>query len=364
MARPVWRGRAIAAIVGALLFATACQVARTPAPVGVGLLKVGAPLRLTERPALSPVAWAPDGEALAFTDGGGVWIAPLDRTRGRERKVTAARHATAVDWSAGTGLLAYIDQGTVVVVRPDGTRKRRIPLIGAGGAPAFATHLAWAPRGDRLAVAVRDAADGALGRGGRVWLLGADGGSRRQVFAAPAGQMVGALGWYPDSLFLFIGIGPDGSVTRLLRWRITYLDRRNVVAGFPAVLAPTLSPNGEWIAFATPEAGGGYQVWVVAAAGRSAPRRIGGGGRIGGVTWAPASDKVAFTRVLDEARGEIWIADADGRGRRRVAQFVAEFPDPALPLVARWSPDAATLAYGSNSGSYTGHVWVVPLERQ
>lgn len=68
--------------------------------------------------------------------------------------------------------------------------------------------------------------------------------------------------------------------------------------------------------------------------------------------------------MLDEARGEIWIADADGRGRRRVAQFVAEFPDPALPLVARWSPDAATLAYGSNSGSYTGHVWVVPLERQ
>ncbi len=355
-----------AALLAALLLTAGCQVARTPAPVGVGLLRVGGPLRLSDRPALSPVAWAPDGKAVAFTDGGGVWIAPLDRTRGRERKVTAARHATHVDWSAGTGLLAYIDQGTLVMVRPDGSKKWRIPLIGAGGAPAFATHLAWAPRGDRLAVAAGDAASTGGGRrGGGVWLVGANGGSVRQVFEAPTGQAVGALGWYPNSLFLFIGIGPDGSVSRLLRWRIAYLDRRNLLVGFPTLLAPVLSPNGAWIAFAAPGAGGDHQVWVEAADGRSAPRKIeGGGGRIGGVTWAPSSDKIAFSRVLDEARGEIWIADVDGRGSRRIAQFVAEFPDPDLPLVARWSPDAAVIAYGSNSGNYTGHVWIVPLDRQ
>ncbi|MGH7753163.1 MAG: hypothetical protein ACREN5_10125, partial [Gemmatimonadales bacterium] len=84
-------------LIGLLLATAGCQVARTPAPVGVGLLRVGPPLRLTARPALSPVSWAPDGATLAFTDGEGVWIAPLDRTRGREQKVTAAGHATAVD---------------------------------------------------------------------------------------------------------------------------------------------------------------------------------------------------------------------------------------------------------------------------
>ncbi|HEV8338142.1 MAG TPA: hypothetical protein VGR25_00605 [bacterium] len=346
------------------MLATACQVARTPAPVGVGLLRVGAPLRLTDRPALSPVSWAPDGAALAFTDGAGVWIAPLDRTRGRERKVTAAGHATAVDWSVGTGLFAYIDQGTVVVVRPDGKEKRRIPLRASGGASAFATHLAWAPQGDRLAVAVRDGTTAAAR--GAVWLVSADGGRRSPIFAAPRGQTVNALGWYPDSLFLFIGIGSSGPVTRLLRWRITYPDRRTLPLGFPGVIAPVLSPNGEWIAFAAASPGGGGEsVWVIRADGRSRPRQVGDGtGRVGGVTWAPSSDKIAFTRILGEGRGEIWIADGDGRGRRRITQFIAEFPDPDLPLVVRWSPDGRALAYGSDSGTFQGHVWIVTLERQ
>jgi Tol biopolymer transport system component len=352
------------ALLAALLFTAGCQVARTPAPVGVGLLRVGPPVRLTDRPALSPVAWAPDGAALAFTDGGGVWIAPLDRTRARARKVSAAGHATAVDWSVGTGLLAYIDRGAVVVLRPDEKGKRGIPIPSASGAPAFATHLAWAPQGDRLAVAVRDGSTGSSR--GAVWLVSPDGGRRNQVFLAPPGQTVGALGWYPDSLFLFIGIGADGPVTRLLRWRITYLDRRTLPVGVARMVAPVLSPNGEWIAFAAASSGGGGgSVWVVAADGRSAPRQVGDGtGRVGGVTWAPTSDKVAFTRILDEGRGEIWIADGDGRGRRRIAQFVAEFPDPDLPLVARWSPDAHVLAYGTNNGTYRGHVWTVTLDRQ
>ncbi len=352
--------------VVAVLLATGCEVARTPAPVGVGLLRVGQPLRLSGRPALSPVSWAPDGATLAFTDGDGVWIAPLDRTRGREQKVTAAGHATAVDWSPGTGLLAYIDQGTVVVVRPNGRGKRRIPLRAAGGGSAFATALVWAPHGDRLAVAVRD------GRTGAVWLVSADGGRRNRVFPAPpgdpapAGYTVGALGWYPDSLFLFIGIGPDGAVSRLLRRRITYPDRRTLPLGVPRAIVPVLAPDGKWIAFAAASSGGGGEaVWVVAEDGRSAPRQVGDGtGRVGDVRWAPSSDKVAFTRILGEGRGEIWIADADGRGRRRIAQFVAEFPDPDLPLVVRWSPDGRTLAYGSDSGTFQGHVWIVTLERQ
>lgn len=361
----------VAALLAAILTVAACQVRREPAPVGVGLLKVGAPVRLTDRPALSPVAWAPDGGALAFTDGGGVWVAPLDRTRGRERKVTAARHATLVDWSPGTGLLAYIDQGAVVVVRLDGSGRRRIPLPASpgGGDPAFATHLAWAPQGDRLAVATRErsaVASGTARRGNSVWLVSADGGFRRRIFDAPAGQTVGALGWYPDSLFLFIGIGPNGSVTRLLRWRISYLDRSNLPLDVPEVYSPVLSPNGQWIAYAAPDPRADQEhVWIAPADGRGAARRVSeGAGRVGGLAWAPSSDKVAFSRVLDEARGEVWIADVDGGGRRRVAEFVAEFPDPDLPLVVRWSADGRALAYGSNSGTYTGHVWIVPLARQ
>ena len=360
--------RPLTAALAVLLLLSACQVRRGPAPAGVALLRIGAPVRLTDRAALSPAAWAPDGTSLAYADGRGLWIATV---QGRERKVTAVGVATQVDWSRVAGLLAYIDRGEVMVVRPDGTGRRRLTLP-AEGAP-FATHLTWAPGSDELAVAVR------LARGpvrSAVWLLSADGRSRRRILpgqgpagAVPGDFTVSALAWYPDSLFLFIGLSPEGEggVTRLWRWRIRYPDRRVLPQPFPEIFTPRLSPDGRWIAIAAPATPQAAQldVWAVRTDGSGAPRRLSPqAGRITSLAWAPTSDKVAFARVLDEAHGEIWLADVDGGGRVRAAEFVAEFPDPHLPLVVRWSGDGRHLAYGSNSGSYTGPVWIISLERR
>lgn len=351
-----------AALAVALIF-TACQVRRAPAPVSVALLKVGPPTRLTDRAALSPVAWAPDGQALAYSDAQGLWVVSL---AGRERKVTAVGVATQVDWSRPTGLLAYIDRGDIMVVRSDGTKRQRISLPVSQGRPAFATRLVWAPGSDRMAVAVRES--GGTDRNA-VWLVSADGASRRRVFEAPPGQTVAALEWFPDSLYLFIGLAPEGAagVSRLLRWRIAYPDRRILPQPFLEIIAPHLSPNGRWIAFVA-SAGRGADadhVWAVRVDGSGQPRRLSGDAkRITSLAWAPASEAVAFARVLDDSRGEVWVADVEGGGRVRVAEFVAEFPDPNLPLVVRWSRDGRHLAFGSNSGSYTGPVWVVRLDRR
>ena len=360
--------RPLTAALAVLVLLSACQVRRGPAPAGVALLRIGAPVRLTDRAALSPAAWAPDGTSLAYADGRGLWIATV---QGRERKVTAVGVATQVDWSRPTGRLAYIDRGEVMVVRPDGTGRRRLPLPPEGG--PFATHLAWSPGSDELAVAVR------LARGpvrSAVWLLSASGASRRPILpgqgpggAVPRDLTVSALDWYPDSLFLFIGLSREGEdeTTRLLRWRIRYPDRRALPQSFPGIFFPHLSPDGRWIAFAAPATPQGTQwhVWAARADGSAAPRRLTPqSGRITSLAWAPTSDKVAFARVLDEAHAEIWLADVDGGGRVRAAEFVAEFPDPNLPLVVRWSGDGRHLAYGSNSGSYTGPVWIISLERR
>lgn len=355
------------AVAGVVLLLTACQVQRGPAPVGVTLLRVGSPTRLTDRAALSPVAWAPDGRTLAYGDNQGVWVVPL---AGRERKVAAVGVATQVEWSGRTGLIAYIDRGQVRVVRPDGTGRRRLALP-VEGAP-FATQLAWAPGSDELAVAVR--LTGAAARAA-VWLLSPDGRMRRLILPAtgphgtvPPDQTVAALQWYPDSLFLFIGMAPEGGagVTRLWRWRIRYPDRRALPQPYPVISRPRLSPDGRWIAFvASSAAQSPPHVWALRADGTGEPRRLSPqGGRITSLAWAPASDKVAFARVLDESHGEVWLADVNGGGRVRAADFVAEFPDPNLPLVVRWSGDGRHLAYGSNSGSYTGPVWIVSLERR
>ncbi len=358
----------LAAGLAALLLFSACQVRRGPAPVSVALLRIGPPARLTDRAALSPPAWSPDGRALAYADGRGLWIVSLD---GKERKVSAVGVATQVAWSGPTGLLAYIDRGQVFVVHPDGGMRRRIVLPAEGA--VLATHLAWAPGSDELAVAAR------LGKGpghSAVWLVSADGRMRRQVLpgAGPGGEIppglaVEALQWFPDNLFLFIGLGPEGGggVSRLLRWRIRYPDRRVLSQPFPRIFWPQLSPDGARVAFAATDtaASSTLHAWAARADGRGAPRRLSPQpGRITGLSWAPTSDKVAFARVLDEARGEIWLADVDGGGRVRAAEFRAEFPDPGLPLVVRWSGDGRHLAYGSNSGSYTGPVWVVSLERR
>ncbi len=364
---PIGFPRALAVIVAVLFVVAGCQVQRAPAPVGVALLRLGAPVRLTDRAALSPVAWAPDGQSLAYADGQGLWISTL---AGRERKVTPVGVATQVEWSKAAGLLAYIDRGVVMVVRTDGAGRRRLPLP-SEGAP-FVTHLAWAPGGADLAVAARTT------RGtvrSVVWLLSADGRMRRQILpaqgpggAVPAGLAVAALQWYPDGLFLFIGLSPEGAagMTRLWRWRIRYPDRRVLPMPFSELLLPRLSPDGQWIAFAaSPAVGAEPLVWATRVDGRGSPRRLSPhSGRFTSLAWAPTSDKVAFARVLDESHGEIWLADVDGGGRVRAAEFTAEFPDPNLPLVVRWSGDGRHLAFGSNSGSYTGPVWIIVLERK
>jgi len=365
--RPVlWRGPLAAGLAALLL--VACQVRRGPAPASVALLRIGSPWRLSDRAALSPPAWSPDGKALAYADGQGLWIVSL---QGKERKVTAVGVATQVAWSGPTGLLAYIDRGQVFVVHPEGGPRRRLILPAEGA--ALATHLAWAPGSDELAVAARMV--GSPGRSA-VWLISADGRMRRQVLPGvgpgggiPQGLVVEALQWFPDSLFLLIGLGPEGGggVSRLLRWRIRYPDRRVLPQPFPRIFSPQIAPDGLRIAFAAPDSAGpsALHAWATRVDGSGAPRRLSPqAGRITGLAWAPTSDKVAFARVLDEARGEIWLADVDGGGRVLAAEFRAEFPDPGLPLVVRWSGDGRHLAYGSNSGSYTGPVWVIRLERR
>lgn len=345
---------AIAVVVA--LVAAGCQVRRAPAPETTRQLQVASVRRIIERAALSPAAWAPDGRRIAYSAGTGLWVATLD---GREQEISSVEVATTLSWSRSLNLLALVDRGVLWTVRDDGTERRRVDL------PGFAVQALWAPGSDRLAVVLRRLLDGAPRF--ELWLVSRDGGFQRMVARAPAGRAIRDLQWFPDSLYLLYGLSaPSDQVSdEAWRVRVSYPDRRRITLPAPVVQL-RLAPSGRLIAYVAGEE-------IEDGRGRVTVSRLDGSGRFvvtpdtgrySALAWSPQGDKLAFAEVKNEANADIWIADADGSGRLQVFIYPLEFSDPSIVLSAAWAPDGRRLVFGTNSGSFTGPIWLATLARR
>ncbi len=333
----------------AVLLAAGCQVRRDPAPVGVGLLRVVGVARATDRAALSPVAWSADGRRFAYGTRDGVWVHGLDDLAGA--RIAQGAAVTAVAWSGAADVLAYIDRGVLFTVRPDGRERRRIPLRGV------ASHPAWAPGGDRLVTIVHQ--PGGAVPSARLWILSPDGALLRDVQWDPRGHGVAALGWYPDSLYLFVGLAaPDGeTIAEWWRVRIAYPDVRRLPGPPARVVESLLAPNGEWIAYVE-SATGGERASIVRRDGTGQRAVSPVTRRISGLAWAPHSDKLAYGVLTGDAQVEVYVAAVATGDRVPVVSYRPEFPDPPAGITLSWSPDGSRLAYGTNTGSTLGPVWL------
>jgi Tol biopolymer transport system component len=320
--------------------------------VGVGVLQVREVARATERPALSPVAWSGDGRRFAYGTRDGVWVQAV--SEGRDERIVRGGVVSAVAWSAPADVIAYVDRGALSTVRPDGRDRRAIPLSG------LVTAIAWAPGGDRLAAVAR-ASEGAEDQ--LIW-TSPEGTVVRRIQWDPRGKRIVGLGWFPDMLHLFVALAPPGGDVATEWWsiRIAYPDFVKIAGPARAALDSVLSPSGQWIAFVTAD-GGRQRAFAVRADGTGLHPLSPAVSRISGLAWSRGSDKVAYGVIVSETQAEIYVVGAAGAPSQRVAAYTVEFPDPSLALSVVWAPDDAHLAYGTNTGSLSGPVWMARLQR-
>jgi dipeptidyl aminopeptidase/acylaminoacyl peptidase len=107
-------------------------------------------LAFAYHPALSP-----DGKRIAYFDGmydhsHNLWVVNADGTERRlllDDELSAAGHVRALTWSPDGEWLAFTTDGSLYVVRPDGTGLRRVVSGGFATAPA----VQWSPDGSRIA---------------------------------------------------------------------------------------------------------------------------------------------------------------------------------------------------------------------
>lgn len=339
-----------AAVTVAALVLSGCEVRRRAAPVGVGFLRVAEVVRATDRAALSPLAWSPDGRRFAYGGRDGVWIHRLGDAAGA--KIVTGEAVTAVAWSAATDTLAYIDRGVLWTIRPDGGNHRKIPIQGVVSRPV------WAPGGDRLAVAVQPAGQGAVGA--QVWWTSPDGTVIRQILWDSRGKRIGALGWFPDALYLFVGlVAADGDAT--VEWwkvRIAYPDFRRLADPPRPALHPVLSPSGEWIAFVVGETGR-ERAYAVRPDGTGLHPVSAPAARVTGLAWSRDGDKLAYGLSAGDTQAEIHVAAVSGAPSHLVASHRPESAGPGAGVSVAWAPDDAHLAYGTNTGTTAGAIWLV-----
>lgn len=346
-----------------------CTVERVPIGAGPPFLRAAGLARVSDLHAVSPPAWAPDGRLLAFSTADAVWSvrpAPGDVDR---RRVAPIAGVERVAWSPDGRTVALLAGGRLLAVALDDPAPHA--LVSADGV----RQAAWPPPGRTIFERTADGGPGpvfATGAGPAtlLWIVRADGRAVR-IASLPPNLDVRAITWLAGNAGVAVAAGRRGEAAD----RVLYLRPGARAAPRTERLPagahdPVPSPEGRFIAYLQDEgelasgggAGAGSRVAVVRADG-SGRRVLTPPGRYSGLAWSPADTVLAYARQ-EGGRIAIEIADVLTGERLWIGDYRPAAAVSPAPLAIVWAPDGMRLAFGTDTGTRDGFVWVATLERR
>jgi Tol biopolymer transport system component len=311
--------------------------------------------------------WAASGSATAGGTGAGLiayssypgcGIYVKDVKGGPARRVT--KSCAAAEWSPDGKWIAFVDSrhipkshpcryddrvecpAEIYVVRPDGTRERRVTPPGVG------TRVpSWSPDSSRLVFA-RDFPQ-------QLYVIGLDGRGLRRLTSSQF-DYEGSPSWSANGREVaFIG-GDDVYVINLVGHQRRLTNSKAKRDGpFRSV---AWSPDGRWIAYS------GYRPyfqgfpWIFLTDPRGKRHRVVSRTDLpllGSYAWSPDSTRLVYQAGSEADEKGLWtIAVATGRPRQvaRVSGFLS-WNDPS------WSPSGTRLVVGQSDAGNPKGIWVM-----
>jgi Tol biopolymer transport system component len=201
-----------------------------------------------------------------------------------------------------------------------------------------ATRASWSAGHDTIAFTGTTSAGKSS-----VWLIDGDGTRPHALETSGLSDRALYPSWYPDGAHVAVLDGKEQAIKRVARKDgavEAVTDPRQVLTGMASV-----SPDGEWIAFAgQPNTGLPYDqtknaIWLLRPPGLPRPlESTAPQGRT--PAWSPDGQWLAFQSNRGSADGShaAFIVNRDGTGLRRVSAYELDANHPV------WSPDARSLA--------------------
>jgi Tol biopolymer transport system component len=149
---------------------------------------------------------------------------------------------------------------------------------------------------------------------------------------------------------------PEGAPEIL---RVVLADGEAPTRLFPAGTvrrSPSVSPTGEWIAFAIWNDEGISEIYRVRRDGTGLQQLTSSGEDDDQPSWSPDGQQIVFRSWRRGRSGEIWVMNADGSQQRNLTPDVGPaIVDYSYPS---WSPDGQRIAYHSTAGGDAG-IWTM-----
>jgi Tol biopolymer transport system component len=230
-------------------------------------------------------------------------------------------------WSPDAHWIAYINAGSLWLVRPDGEGRKQLL---AGSASLSSSDLSWSPDGQTIAISSTGSFNSCAGK--QLYLVPIDGASPRKVpGASPACDV---FAWSPRGNLIaysdtdgrgFWVVHPDGSGNRRVSSQGAGWVRWS--ADGNQLAFPVAVPKHRWGGIASVDADGrDFHIVTSHANNRHA------------AIWSPTGHRLLYGRAKD---GGIYVIGANGRNNRPVTT------DSSYPLA--WSPDGSSIIYANST---------------